>query len=349
MRILIVTKDKGAFNAVKGIVPALRARGNAVQVVAEGLSMELWQKSGETLRFAGSIDFTKEPDDADVGKLFMDIDPHVLVVTGSEPINLERRFAGAAVTNGVPIVAVEDAVGAATRLGVVPNLVLTLNKLAVTFYDTHKVLPGVPKVAVGSDYFKRVNLSAEKQAEVDQLRAHHDALVCYAGQGGVYTTDILAMAIACIKASPSVHAGLIVRHHPKKLPDDVASQIQKDLAALEAERPGIIVNSSLTSEEAASVCDVTFSCFGSAMNVSAVHGHIPACVLTSATTAALKKQSGFDELPLVAVSAALACREPMPLKKLLGEREKLTGQGIFAAVNPFDADKAIDAIEKLRG
>lgn len=348
MRVLFVTKDKGPFNVTCGVVPELRARGHHVSVIAEGLSAGLWKAAGETLAFEGTVDFTKEPFTLNVANTLSDLTPDLLVTTGSVPINLEARFAAAAKERGIRVVAIDDTVGSATRLKVAPDLVLTLNWLAVDFYQTQGVLDGVPKEPIGSDYFRKIVLSADKRNEVSALRRQKDILVLYSGQGRFpMTGEILDMTIQSILRTPQErHVGLIVRHHPKKLPNGAMVSIDAQLENLERQRPGTVINSTLTSDEAASVCDFTFTCFGSALNFSAVHSRIPVCVMTPACAQDLLEQTGFGNTPLAAMGAALAWTKPCALghedKSFLAEQQRK-----YAQPNPFDPRAAADKIERL--
>jgi hypothetical protein len=349
LNILFVTKDKGPFNVCHKVVPELRSRGHNVQVIAEGLSADLWEKTGEKLVFKGTLDFTKEPFALDAATAFADLKSDVLVTTGSVPINLEQRFAEEAKARDIPIVVIEDTVGSATRLKMAPKLVLTLNQLAVDFYRAKEVLSDVTMEPIGSDYFKRLEFSKEKRKEVALLNERFDLLAHYSGQGRPFTREILALAIDSIRFTPEKRVGLIARHHPKKLPSESMAQIEQDLAALERDRPGsIIANSTLTSDEAASVCDFTFTCFGSALNFAAVHGKVPVCVMTPGCAKDLLEQTGFDATPLAAVGAALPMVESTSLITLQTNHTALRDkQRLYAQPFPFDPRLASDAIERV--
>ncbi len=347
--ILVVTKDRGAFNATNGIVKKLRKDlGHTVKVYAEGLSAGLWEEAGEKLAFKGSVDFLKESFTLNVAEELEKFEPDVIVVGASVPINLEAQFAAAAVERRkpIPVVVAEDSFGGATRIQTPITLALTLHPLAAGFYEAEGILKGVPTVAMGGESFRRIELSADKPAEVEKLREQFDTLVLYAGQGRPFTRDILRMTLDCIDMTRAMtrgeRIGLIVRHHPKVLPPEVAELIKADLAAF---RSGKLVETTLSSDEAASVCDFTFTCFGSALNYSAVHGHIPVSVMTDESEAQLREQTGFGVTPLAAVGAAILMRSPVsfPVLRLNGESlEK--NQRLYATPHPLDPSVAADAI-----
>ena len=344
-KILVVTKDKGAFNATNRIVSQLRdSLGHTVKVYAEGLSAGLWEEVGEKLAFKGPVDFLKEPFTLNVAEELEKFEPDVVVVGASVPINLEARFAEAAVERRkpIPVVVAEDSFGGATRIQTPITLALTLHPLAAGFYEAEGILKGVPTVAMGGESFRRIELSADKQAEVEKLREQFDTLVLYAGQGRPFTRDILRMALDCIGMTKGESIGLIVSHHPKVLPPEVLAAIMADLDAF---RSGTIVKTTLSSDEAASVCDVTFTCFGSALNNAAVHGRIAVSVMTDESEAQLREQTGFGVTPLAAVGAALTMRSPTSFPVLRLNRESLfENQRLYAQPYPLDPSVAADAI-----
>lgn len=270
MHILLVTKDKGSFNFVEPGYRELVSRGHRVRIVAEGLSADLWPKTGAEI----------VPD----GKALLH---DVIVVGTSAPANLEQQYADFANVSGIPLVLAEDSFGASSRIDADAKLIVTINNIAgeLIAKGRHK---NTPWKAVGSPAVAATGTTPELEEEYRRLTGGTGLLVLYAGQGGGFSADILAKTVELVRATERKDLYLVIKQHPK-------AQIEISEEMLR----GITVKtSSFGTDDLARIADTTFSCFGTALNVSAANGKLPVCVWTPATAEAFRQQTGLEQHPL---------------------------------------------------
>ncbi|MCC7522738.1 hypothetical protein IT407_02980 [Candidatus Uhrbacteria bacterium] len=266
MHILLVTKDKGSFNFVEPGYRELIKRGHRVRIVAEGLSAELWQKTGAEIVSDGSA-------------LLHDI----IVVGASSPINLEQFYADFANVNGIPLVIAEDSFGAANRVDGDAKLIVTINSISGRLIEKGRH-GETPWKAVGSAVVAEPGVSPELQSERLRLTGGEKQLVLYAGQGGEFTKAIFKKMLELVSVDKTV---IVLKHHPKfPMPD--------------LERSDRFAESPFGSDDLARIADYTVSCFGTALNISAANGRKPICVWTPETAREFRKQTGLEEHPLYA-------------------------------------------------
>lgn len=129
-KILIVTKDRMEFNLYHPVALALEKAGCEVIVVAEGLSMDLWNKSGRPIHkgqpFAGSCDpNTLIRTDIDPLETLRTLSPDIVMTGLADPIHLGERFGLAANQLGIKLGYVEDLCFVHRRSKAIPKFICT--------------------------------------------------------------------------------------------------------------------------------------------------------------------------------------------------------------------------------
>jgi hypothetical protein len=134
-RVLVVTKDIMDFEVYNPIASRLLKLGVCVNVVAEGLSMNCWEKSGTPifggLPSADKIDQgTLMRHDLDPDDVITVLKPDIILTGLANPIHLGESFGLAANQQGIPLGFVEDLWGSHKRSKAVPNFVCTIDYIA---------------------------------------------------------------------------------------------------------------------------------------------------------------------------------------------------------------------------
>lgn len=143
---LVVTKDIGGYQAIRPVANLLEHRRVGVVVVAEGLSLALWQKEGYIVFGGAPKEGQFDPktlirSDIDPAKILAEVKPDCVVATAGSPIGLERAVCLEANKQGIPVVVVNDIWGADQRLcGCRPDLICAIDsedaRLATVYYST---------------------------------------------------------------------------------------------------------------------------------------------------------------------------------------------------------------------
>src|SRR3989338_4926640 len=141
---VVASKDIGPTRMTGPLILELLRRGHKVFVIAEHLSVNEFLKIVITLYFGTNVNFSIEPFYVDVYKMLLDINPDVVTVSASIPINLEQQFAVYASQMGIPVVGIEDYEGVSVSLRPANLRGLLINN--------HRGLP------VASDLFPRASI-----------------------------------------------------------------------------------------------------------------------------------------------------------------------------------------------
>lgn len=320
MHILLVTKDKGSFNFVEPGYRELIKRGHRVRIVAEGLSADLWPKTGAEIVQDGK-------------ELLHD----VIVVGTSAPANLEQVYADFANVSGIPLVLAEDSFGASSRIDGDAKLILTINDIAGDLIGKgrHK---STPWKAVGSPAVATTGTTPELDVEYRALSGGLTRMVIlYAGQGGPFTADILNKTLELVRSS-QLPCTLVIKHHPK-----AHVEVNEEML-----RGAFVMESSFGTDELARIADYTISCFGTALNIAAANCKAPVCVWTPATERAFREQTGLEQHPLFEPGmVAIATSETRNIVDLIWSDNVLRATGRTELSRKIDPSAFADAIESI--
>lgn len=346
--ILFITKDKGGFNAAHPYALALKTAGHIVRIVAEGLSAEMWEQHGWQLHFKGTVNFLKEPNACNSEGILAKINPDVVVTTLGAPIHLESQFSKTANTLGIPLIWVEDVWGAHVRSDATPELIFCFDKIGeeiiqrkIRFNNTHVKIVG----DFGFETFKNLaKIPNAVASEVARLKQSYKYLIHLGGQG-LFTSDMISILKDSV-ALTLAPCGVIPRLHPKYKDTEHMAQWQE---LLDSFPPGVIADiPGASSDQLAVLCDITWSTFGTGMRYAAYYEKMVVSVMTSASHAAMVRETGLDEYPLVTVGAAVEVRKPVNLDSVMENLPNVLGaQKQYAKPDPFDGEKAVRVIKEI--
>lgn len=178
-KVLVATTD---LSSARMALDCLRALVNCgvemvINVIADGKSVGIWQRAGEThpevdLRFTPIVgdDHNKRQ----VDELCNIFDPEIVMTGLSAPAEMEQWVQKRAWEKGVPIVVLEDIFGGHTRVakGVVPNLIITADKISADI--SRKMFPRTPQVIWGNPSLVEAHrlLSPAGQEEIDRTKRY---------------------------------------------------------------------------------------------------------------------------------------------------------------------------------
>ena len=213
---LFGAKDLGSAGVILPIAKIWREAGGESVVVVEGLASAKFLEAGFVPFFQGSENFQTAPFTLDVAATLKTVKPDVVILCGSEPINLERLIAKEAVATRIPLVAVDDLWGGFKRLEAKPSLVLTFDSLG------QKMASGVPSVVVGNPGIpsdEKIAMLFSKRATVRSLITESNKkIIAYVSGDRGSTEEEIELLLECLALTPRPWK-LSVAFHPKWLRD----------------------------------------------------------------------------------------------------------------------------------
>ena len=278
-RIVLVTKDKGAFGAVGPLAVCIREHGKHESiVVAEGLSVFQWKDAGFDLYFEGAKDFRVEPFECDPRAILKEISPTAVVVGTSSPMNLEDGFAVAANALEIPLIFAEDFWGAHNRHFTEPTAILTLDDYAATLAKKNHPAAGVYVVG---NHGMPINFTTppEFQNWMGVLREQFNYVVAFVSGR---TFDDLSLCIESIKKTPD--SCLIPCFHPKRVDENVEGKTRGDIwwhmLAESGLGPRIIEQGDRKTDHIVTEAHITCSGFSTMLTTAAAAGKIAVSLRT---------------------------------------------------------------------
>jgi hypothetical protein len=242
----MVTKDKSEFNNLCPVACELENKGHEVLVVAEGLSMDEWIKSGRQiyggLPRKGTFDpNTKMRTGIDPQTVFWKFCPDLLITGLGSPIHLGEKFGLAANSLRVKLVYIEDVWGVHKRSRAVPDLVCTVDPYGVELVDDHYrqviIQSGLPKVfitgAPAMDNLTKVVPDPLVKNIIDQ--ENFDRVILIGGQDES-TTPVVNGIVNASKLS-DLKWLILPRFHPKWMTDESKTQYRDEWIRLLGETP----------------------------------------------------------------------------------------------------------------
>jgi len=329
--------------------------GNYVRIIAEGLAAAEFKKGDIPLYFEGTRNFQDEPFSLSrdlVLKLFFGAvgpRPNVdVVVSGSSsPINLERQFSQIARSLGVPVVALEDFWGGHLRLDVKPDLLLCLDEYAEKLaLERHG---SIRTAVVGNHGVSReINPSPKALEFFSKFRSGKFRLVLsFFGGGTDCTSAEISMLVESLKLTSFSDWCLIPRLHPKlkdtKHPSGSTwGEVWRKELSVFGDR--LIWADHLSTEDVVVLGNVLFAGFSTTLTTAAVAGKRAISLWPPETRASLRKQTGLDQVPLVALGCARQITKPKDLLLTLSAPLPNTSK-----LKPYDPKIAYRAIKDFVG
>lgn len=318
----------------------VRDQGHEVVVVAEGLAAGRFEQAGFNL-YKGTVDFKEEPFLLAVKTVLKKINPQVVVVTASEPSNLDKSFALSANILKIPLVLVEDLWTSGRKIRPAePQLILTLDKYAKSLVC--KFFPNIHDSAVHivGNYAVNPNklsaISNETDNKIKDIRKYFDKILVLA-PGCPYIDDLLKLLIRSLEKTSGEWC-LIPRFHPKHIGrcfSEEKTYGDKWKEALTPLGERVIDIEDDLAEGIVARADITLSDFSSLMTTAVCAGKVAVSLQTEEVMKYLKKEQNLYEVPLVALGCAQAISEPTNLSLL-----KRPNSAALEQLKPYDVAKA---------
>ncbi len=332
-KILIVTKDKMEFQMYDPVARGLESHGYEVIVVAEGLSMEMWVKSGR--RILGGL--PKEGDFDPNTKVRTDIGSHEalsllkpdIVMTGlGHPIHLGEKFGLAANSARTKLGYVEDLWGVHNRSMAMPQFVCATddygmkqirgctrytNALLGDEYD-HLYQNRSPKVYVtGSpamDALQRVVPDPETKLIIG--RNYTNSRVILIGGQDESTTPLIQ---GLVEASRKHEGWLIIpRFHPKWVSDPSKTAIRDEwitcLYQMERSHRVLWTPPSIDMRSLMLLADEVISIYSNCLIEAVALGAVPISWTSDIGRQKMEEGLGVTTFPSVTLGAAREVRTP---------------------------------------
>lgn len=355
-RLLVATKDKRPALMASPIVRELMGFGwEEPVIVAEALSLEVWDKEGRAVSYQGPREFNpKDPWKTDIGRIFGRERPDLLLVGLSSPINLEREFMAEARHLSIPIVGIDDNWNAFRRSPVVADCYLTVDQLGSELISSDPCYATAAVEVIG-DMAADNTVSPEVEEFLGAFEHAKMSVVILATQKWAVSTDILEIGLQSLVMSAERMGSFVVipRIHPgasaddgkkwEKLIDSYAEKLHGSLIRLQN-----YSNFKWNSDHLSARAPITIAATGTGLRAAAYNRRMPVLVNTPQLVQWLKSESGGDSLhPLSRLGAGLTLTEPCDLfarienegGSILGKQQELLFPVPF---NPKAAATMID-------
>ncbi len=292
MRILFVTKDTVHFRALKPVADALTKQGHTFFIVAEGLSLAMWEKTEHAIIYGGETE-PKGFESAVADRILTACYPDVVVVGLSSPINAEGQFTFEANKRKIPVVAFSDTWGATSRMKLgEPNLILTVDALDAKISEGH--FPTSRVVPVGDWLTKPVTSLRSPWTTGTKS-------IFIAGQNPATTKDFVLETLGQIGNRKSDWE-VAFRPHPKY--KDAPGTLEV-LELLRKSRVKLLERGEVSGDELAATAHITVSSFSRALRVACLYGKVAVSVQTPNCIAQMEKSTGLKTYPLVELGLCL--------------------------------------------
>jgi len=332
---LFVAKDLGSTNLVLPVAKKWRDGNGEYSVVVEGLAGKKFAEAGFIPFFQGTESFQKVPFTLDTSTTLDVLNPDVVVIGESAPINLEREFAIATKRKGTPLVVIDDLWGGFRRIGVIPDLVLTLDSLGLREV-VENLPPHVQTSVVG-------NPGVPSAAEIEMLRGRIPEIkseipgapiIGYVGGGKDSALEELVLLKECLKLTPKPWQ-LLVAFHPK-WKDHIA--IWREVLS-GTEDLFYTSDLGIDGKDLVAVSHIVVAGISTLMTTAAALKKTVVCLSTPNVLSTVSQEAGLSEVPQVSLGLARAISRPTDLLSV-----KPAGLETLRELKPYDPELAYESI-----
>lgn len=354
-KLLFVSKDMGAAEMGIPLAEAAKAEGYEVVMVVEGLAAARYESKGFSPFFKGTVDFRDIPFTLDGEALVKSVNPAVIIITMSSPINLEDQIGAAANTLGKPLVAVNDFWGGLTRAKKAKaDLMLAIDEVdanAARTYFKHQF-----DIAVVGNHAVRkaraLSPSKEIQEKMRNIRGRYRRVILFSGGGVDFTGPEIELLVSCLQLTPGSWV-VIKRYHGKHMnriaPDGRTYHKVWDEQFAPLGNHTIEVQTD-EGDAVAALADCTISGFSTMMTTAVASYKRAISLVTPESTASLKKQTTLNRYALSVASLVpevTTAQNLMPfIEEIRGTEEHHYRSAIDAFLKPYDPSLALEEIEK---
>lgn len=340
--ITAVTKDKAGVRMILPVAEELRKRGHEISVWAEGLSAAIWKKAGWELQEEGPVDATRPV------PLCPGFRADAILAGLSFPNHWEDECSSFANKHAIPIHWFEDTWGAHTRSKAVPTTIFVIDDIAKEIIAQEERFRTSTEVVVCGDpamgEFAGVE---ERKASRFRTLQNQRISILFSGQGE-HTTEMLQFLLLSV-ADDREPVMIIPRFHPKYASKPFAATWAIQLELFAAFRKDMLEDpADFTTDELASLCDITVSCFGTSLRIAAQCARVPVSIKGPMAQRAMVENSGLYTYPLVTVGAAIQTLGRFSISDALARREELReAQKRYLNAPVFNPARCADVIERL--
>ncbi len=347
MRIMSVSSDQGGTNVVLPVTRLARQQGHEVYVMAGGKGLGSYDQAAVQVNFRGTSEPIAKPKDFKAVALLKNVKPDIVLIgQGSPPkgmgLDWQIDVGRAANELNIPIATINDFWNGHSRLDDVRlDLVGALDD-----YDVELIGSVVPTVISGNPGVVDVEVPAALHQEVENIRRQHEAVWVFAGGGPEETTAELELLLQSLALTKLLRPALVPRFHPKyagavnpQTNEPWRSLWERMLAPLGAQVV-TLATPSITGEHVAGACDATFSGFSTMLTTAAYARQGAVSLWTNVSRASLKRQSGLDQVPIVALGCAKQIEQP----KDLTDAVSLTCQVNRDKLKPFNPTLVLSSL-----
>ncbi|MBI2639300.1 MAG: hypothetical protein HYW90_00195 [Candidatus Sungbacteria bacterium] len=363
LKILVVSKDMGASEMSMPLAELAADNGHEVSLVIEGLAAEnydrlnAWRAEKDEaflpVLFRGTVDFRDFPFTLDAETLVKKVNPDIVIVTMSSPINLEDQIGKAANTFGIPVVALNDFWGGLTRAKTAKaDLMLGIDETdlaAAHRHFSHNYISAV----VGNHAVskaRRIKPSPEILYKMLDLKHRFETIILFAGGGPEYTGAEIKLLVGCLQKTPGSWV-VIKRYHGKHANRTAPNvnttwrEVWDSQFAPLGDR--IIELPTPEGDAVATLSDCTVSGFSTMMTTAVASYKRAIALVTPETRKSLKAQTTLGRYPLAMTGLVPEIVVPTNLAPFLLEMpDKKT---VDYWLKPYDPALALREIEKLFG
>lgn len=359
-KILVVSKDMGASEMSMPLAELAHDSKHEVFLVLEGLAAQNYDKLNThraraertplPILFRGTVDFRDFPFTLDAEALVRKVNPDIVVVTMSSPINLEDQIGKATNELGKPLIALNDFWGGLTRAKTAKaDLMLGIDETDLAAAHRH-FKHNYKSAIVGNHAVNKARLllpSEEILEKMADLKRRFEKVILFAGGGPEYTGAEIELLVGCLEKTPGSWI-VIKRYHGKHAgrssPDGKTWREVWD-AQFAPIGDRIIELPTPEGDAVAALSDSTISGFSTMMTTAVCSYKAAIALVTQETKKSLKAQTTLGRYPLAMTGLVPEIVVPTDLTPFLIDTPNK--ETVNHWLKPYDPAFALAAIESI--
>lgn len=334
--------------------------GHDVSLVLEGLAAKNYdkliaylnqvEKPNPLVLFRGTVDFRDFPFTLDAEALVKKVNPDIVVVTMSSPINLEDQTGKAANDLGKPVVALNDFWGGLTRAKTAKaDLMLGIDETDLAAAHRH-FKHNYKSAVVGNHAVNKARLlspSPEIFEKMADLKRRFEKVILFAGGGPEYTGAEIELLVGCLEKTPGSWV-VIKRYHGKHA--NRTAQDGRTWREVWDSQFAPLGNRAIElptpeGDAVAALSDSTISGFSTMMTTAVCSYKAAIALVTQETRKSLKAQTTLGRYPLAMTGLVPEIVVPTNLTPFLIDTPDQKTVDYW--LKPYDPAFALAAIENL--
>lgn len=343
MRILGAFRDIMAAKMGLAVLDALTTQDQKIFLAVEGRAIELAQRTDLKVVARGSDEL--KPMGLAQNWLREELKPDAVVIGCSAPINWELELAMSARALQIPVVVCEDIWGALSRLqGFVPDLALTID-------DWRLSSEKAKNYQVVGDIASQVDTSVPKSAKDAEVVFQNTVagkvsiMIVPDHPDNVLEVVTLVAESLRLETNPSQFVCYYSLWHPKYADTTQFPQYAHVLPEVTRLTQGLffVHRGVLSTDALTRMCDLTIGAFTTPLRTALHHGKRAISIAGPESLKLLRRETGFNEYPLVTAKVIPAIAKPQPISEVLRshDADKARNWAVKAKFNPKAGAQAI--------